>query len=232
MEKLENKHRSPHVGMLAIIFSGLFISGLSFVISFSEDVPHYPGPWETADAIATYFRTQQHDVLMCAFLQFGAAIPLGLFTATIVSRLRFLGTTAAGANIALFGGFMAALNVGVSSLLLWVMSYPGIAQNETVLRALYYAVFAIGGVGYSAPLGLLIAGISVTAFFMKLLPKWLIIFGFLLAVIGELSWLSLIFPKLLSLIPLTRFPGFIWLALTGFMLPKTVLVNSKNKDIE
>lgn len=231
MEKLQNKHRGPHAGILAIMFSGFFITGLSFVITFSEGAPHYPGPWETADAIATYFRNQQHDVLMCAFFQFGAAIPLGLFTATIVSRLKFLGTTAAGANIALFGGFMAALNVGVSSLLLWVMSYPGIAQDETVLRALYYAVFAIGGVGYSVPLGLLIAGISVTAFFMKLLPKWLTIFGLLLAVVGELSWLSLIFPKLLPLIPLTRFPGFIWLVLTGFMLPKTILVHNRNKNV-
>jgi hypothetical protein len=28
---------------------------------------------------------------MCAFLQFGSAIPLGLFTGAIVSRLQFLG---------------------------------------------------------------------------------------------------------------------------------------------
>lgn len=230
MEKLQNKHRSPHLGMLAIIFSGLFITGLSFVITFSEGAPHYPGPWERAEIIANYFRNHQHNVLMCAFFQLGAAIPLGLFTATIVSRLKFLGTKAAGANIALFGGFMTAFNLGVSSLILWVMSYPGIAQEVTINRALYYMVFAIGGVGYSVPLGLLIAGISVTAFFMKLLPKWLTVFGLLLAVIGELSWLSLIFPKLLPLIPLTRFPGFIWLIITGFMLPKAISLSNKNKE--
>ena len=220
MEKLESKHRGPHLGMLAIIFAGLFITGLSFVVTFSAGAPHFPGPWETAEAIAGYFRNYRHDVLMCAFFQFGAAIPLGLFTATIVSRLKFLGVKAAGANIALFGGLTTAFNIVVSSLVIWVMSYPGMAQDVSVIRALYYIAFAIGGVGYSVPLGLLIAGISVTAFFMKLLPKWVVVFGLLLAVIGELSWLSLIFPTLVPLIPLTRFPGFIWLIIAGFMLPK------------
>ena len=216
--------------MLAIIFSGLFITGLSFVITFSEGAPHYPGPSEAADTIANYFRNHPHDVLMCAFFQFGAAIPLGLFTATVTSRLTFLGTKAAGANIALFGGFMTAFNLVVSSLILWVMSYPGIAQDGTVNRALYYMVFAIGGIGYSVPLGLLIAGISVTAFFRKLLPKWLTMFGLLLAVMGELSWLSLIFPKLLPLIPLTRFPGFVWLIMAGFKLPKTISLRYDNNE--
>jgi hypothetical protein len=220
MENLQTKFRGPHLGMLAILFAGLFITGLSFVISFSENIPRFPGPWETAEVIATYFQHHQQDVLMCAFFQFGAAIPLGLFTATIVSRLKFLGVKAAGTNIALFGGFMTAVSLVVSSLVLWVMSYPGIAQEAAVNRALYYVVYAIGGVGYSVPLGLLIAGISVTAFFMKLLPKWVTVCGLLLALSGELSWLSLIFQNLLPLIPLTRFPGFIWLIIVGFMLSK------------
>jgi hypothetical protein len=55
---------------------------------------------------------------------------------------------------------MAAFNVALSALVLWV-AYPGIAQEVAVLRALYYVVFAIGGVGYSVPLGLLFAGISI-----------------------------------------------------------------------
>lgn len=69
-------------------------------------------------------------------------------------------------------------------------------------------------------MGLLIAGVCIPAAFNKLLPKWLIAFGLLLAVAGELSWLNLIFPQVLFLIPLVRFPGFIWLIATGFMLPK------------
>lgn len=160
---------------------------------------------------------------MCAFLQFGASIPLGIFTATVVSRLRFLGVRAAGPYIALFGGLATSFNVAVSALTLWVMAFPGVAQDAAVLRALYYVSFAFGGVGYSVPLGLLMAGVSVPAAVMKLLPKWLVILGLVLAVVGELSWFNLVFPKALFLIPLTRFPGFIWLIAVGFMLPKSTV---------
>ncbi|MGI8959585.1 MAG: hypothetical protein ACR2IV_07475 [Bryobacteraceae bacterium] len=45
-------------------------------------------------------------------------------------------------------------------------------------------------------------------------------FGLLLAVAGELSWLNLVFPQILFLVPLVRFPGFIWLIAVGFALPK------------
>src|SRR5215472_1195807 len=207
---ISGEHKGPPLGMLAIIFTVLFNAGLYFVISFSPSQPHFPGPWESADTIAEYFRNHPHDVLMCAFLQFGSAIPLGLFTAAIVSRLRFLGVRAAGPFLGLFGGLFAAFDVALSALVLWVMAYPGIAQDGSVLRALYYVVFAVGGVGYSVPLGLLMAGVSVAAGVAKLLPRWIVGLGLLLATFGELSWFSLVFPKLLFLIPLTRFPGFIW----------------------
>jgi hypothetical protein len=214
------KHRGPNPGIIAIVFMVLFNTGLYFVISFTAGEPHFPNPRDSAEIIAAYFQGQPRAVLLCAFFQFGSAVPLGLFTATVVSRLRFLGVKASGAHIALFGGLMAAFNVALSALVLWVMAYPGIAPEVPVLRALYYVVFAIGGVGYSVPLGLLFAGISIPAGFYKLLPKWLVVFGILLGVIGELSWFSLIFPQVIFLIPLTRFPGFIWLIIAGFMLPK------------
>jgi hypothetical protein len=223
-------HRGPSPGILAIVYTLLFNAGLFFVVSFRAPEhlvvsptairPYFPGPWESAETIVTYFQTHPQAVLWCAFLQFGAAIPLGLFTATMVSRLQFLGVRAAGAHIALFGGLMAAFNIAISALVLWVMAYPGIAQ-EPALRALYYIVFAVGGVGFSVPMGLLIAGLSIPAAMIKLLPNWLIVFGLALALIGELSTLSLVIPGALFLIPLTRFPSFIWLILAGFQLPKT-----------
>ncbi|HXL55083.1 MAG TPA: hypothetical protein VN958_02420 [Chitinophagaceae bacterium] len=227
----QDKHMGPHIGMLAIIFTFLFLAGLSFVVSFTPGNPHYPNPSDTAETIATYFRNNPHAALMCAFLHFGAAIPLGLYVVNVVSRLRFLGVKAAGPYIALFGGLMLAINLGLSSLVLWVMSYPNMAQDTSVIRSLYYIGFAIGGVGYSVPLGIFFAGVSVTAGFAKLLPKWLVWFGLILALCGELSWLSLIFPNLLFLIPLTRFPGFIWLIIVGFMLPKTIGYNESKVPV-
>ncbi len=213
-------HRGPHPGVLAAIFMFLFITGLSFVVSFTTPV-HFPSPFEGADVIVKYFQTQSADVLMCAFFQFGAAIPLGLLTASFVSRLQFLGNRAPGTFIALFGGFATSLSVLVSSSVIWVLAYPGIADDPNIVRLLYYVSFAIGGVGYSVPLGLLIAGVSVTSAFIKALPKWLWISGIAIALIGELSWLSMIFPKMVYLIPLTRFPGFIWLIIAGFMMKRS-----------
>ena len=215
-----NKHAGPNPGIVAIVYTLLFNAGLYFVISFTGG-PHFPGPWESSETIAAYFQDHSRAVLACAFLQFGAAIPLGIFTATMVSRLQFLGVRVAGAHIALFGGLMTAFNMAASALVLWVMAYPGIAQDAAVLRALYYLTFAFGGVGFSVPLGLLMAGLCIPAAFFKLLPKWLVVFGIVLAVIGELSALALVIPNALFLIPLTRFPGFIWLIAAGFALPKT-----------
>src|SRR5215468_6150844 len=193
------EHRGPPPGLLAIVFTVLFNAGLSFVITFSAGHAHFPGPWESAETITTYFRDHSQAALMCAFLQFGSAIPLGLFTAAIVSRLQFLGVRAAGPFLALFGGLLTAFDLALSALVLWVMAYPGISQDAAVLRALYYLVYAVGGVGYSVPLGILMAGVSVSAGLAKLLPRWIAGLGLLLAVFGETSWLSLVFPKLLFL---------------------------------
>jgi len=234
-------HAGPNPGIVAIIYTLLFNAGLHFVISFRAPEhlaasatavrAYFPGPWESAQTIATYFQGHPSAVLMCAFLQFGAAIPLGLFTATMVSRLQFLGVRAAGAHIALFGGMMAAFNIAISALVLWVMAYPGIAQEMGVLRALYYVVFSIGGVGFSVPMGLFIAGLSVPSMIMKLMPKWLTVSGLALGIIGELSALSLVIPSLLFLIPLTRFPSFIWLILAGFRLPKSIATARGNAEL-
>lgn len=214
-------HRGPHLGLLAIAFTLLFNLGLSFVISFSPEKAHFPGPWETSDVIAAFFQHHPWRVQMCAFFQFGAAIPLGIFTASIVSRLHFLGVRAAGPHIALFGGIVTATTLAISALSLWVLAYPDVAQDTGVLRALYYFGFAVGGVGFSVPFGLLMAGVSVSAGCKRLLPKWLVVFGIGLGIIGELSWLYLIVPQALFLIPLTRFPGLLWMIFTGFALPNS-----------
>jgi hypothetical protein len=71
-------------------------------------------------------------------------------------------------------------------------------------------------------MGLLIAGVCIPALFAKLLPRWIVALGLVLAFAGELSWLNLVFPQALFLIPLVRFPGFIWMIAVGFALPSVV----------
>src|SRR5260221_2559369 len=218
------RHRGRNRGRLAIVYPVLFMAGLAVVsgfgILFGEKPPWFPGPWEPASVITAYFQGHPTQVLICASLQFGAMIPLGIYVATVVSRLRFLGVTAAGPYIALFGGFLTVFNSSISHLVMWTMTRPDIAHNAPILPSLYFLAYVFGGPGFSVLMGLLIACVTVTAGFRRLLPKWIVVFGLVLAAAGELSWLHLLlFPKFLFLIPLTRFPGFIWLIAAGFAMP-------------
>jgi hypothetical protein len=184
-------HASPHLGLVAIIFTILFLAGLYPVTTFGG-LPYFPGPWETPDVIIDFFRAKPGAVLACAFFHFGAAIVLGIFTASIVSRLQFLGVRAADAFIALFGGFATAMDMVAEASVLSAMARPGIVANGSLVLALYHLQIAFGGVGFSVPLGLLFAGVSIPAAFMRLLPKWVIGLGLLLFAIGELSSLNII----------------------------------------
>ena len=214
------KHASPHLGLVALIFTVLFLAGL-YPVTIFGGLPYFPGPWESPDVIANFFQAKPGAVLACAFFHFGAAIVLGIFTASIVSRLQFLGIRAAGAFIALFGGVATALDMVAEASVLSVMAHPAMVENGSLLFALYHLQMAFGGVGFSAPLGLLFAGVSIPAAFMRLLPKWVIGLGLLLFAIGELSSLYIVSSSALFLIPLTRFPGFVWLIASGFAIPKT-----------
>ena len=212
-------HKGPHPGMLAVLYTTLFCVGLYPVTAFYK-APYWPGPWEAASVIVPYFQNYGARVLFCISLQFGAMVCLGLFTATVVSRLHFLGARAAGTTIALLGGFLVVADSFAGTMAMWTMLRPAIVDQPSTVLALYYLGYGLGGPGFSVPMGLLMAGVSVTAAFLKLLPRWVIVLGMFLAVAGELSWLHLAFPKLLFLIPLVRFPGFIWLIAVGFLLPK------------
>ena len=210
--------RGPNIGIVATVFVVLFCAGLYPVTAFGG-APYFPGPTASLDTMITFFTARPSAVLLCAFFQFGAAIALGIFSVTVVSQLKYLGVKAAGTGIALFGGLMSAFNMMAGTFFLWTMTYPGIAQERQLLHALYRLAFAFGGIGFSVPCGLLFAGVSVTSGIYRLLPKWIVILGLIAAVIGELSWFEMLTPKVLALIPLTRFPGFVWLIAAGLALP-------------
>lgn len=175
---------------------------------------------ESADVIVNYFQNHADRVLNCIFLQSGANVCLGLFAAVVVAQLRFLGVRSAGPFIALFGGFLTAADSIAAALITWTMIQPSVVQNPPVVLGLYYLSYAFGGPGFSIPMGLLIAGVSVSGGLARLLPKWIVVLGLVLALAGELSWFHLISRQMLFLIPLTRFPGFIWLIAVSFALPR------------
>ena len=154
------RHHGPHLGALAIVYTVLFNAGLYPVTALASK-PYWPGPWEPAEVIVPYFQTHAGPVLTCLFLQFGATIALGIFTASVVSRLHFLGVRSAGPWIALFGGFLTVFNGLAASLAVWTMIHPSVVQTPSVLLALYYLSYAFGGPGFSVPMGLFMAGVSI-----------------------------------------------------------------------
>lgn len=223
------RHAGPPLWLVAAMYTVLFLAGLYPVTVFGGE-PHFPGPWESPETIAAFFLARPTAVRVCAFLQFGAAIPLGIFAASTVSRLQFLGARVAGPSIALFGGIATAVTMMAASSTLWVMAQPGIVEDRAVLLALYWLVQGLGGAGFSVPFGLLVAGITIPAAVMRLVPKWIVVLGVAVAICGELSWLYLMLPDALPLVPLARFPGFVWLIAVGVALPTSLESSSPTAD--
>src|SRR5262249_40859517 len=166
---------------------------------------------------ADWFVEHGDAVRVGAFLLLGSAIALGIFCATTVSRLNFLGVQVAGSSIALLGGIGASITMMVAALLQWVLALGPI----DILGTAPLVTFAMGGVGFIAALGLFIAGVSISAGLLRLVPRWLMWFGLVTAVIAELATLSLIVPYFIFLIPAARLLGFVWIIALGALLPKT-----------
>lgn len=209
--------RTSLAGFLGVAFTTLFLAGLVPVTLIAADT-HFPSPLQPAHEVAVYFQANAARVGVCAFLHFASALVLGGYAAVITGRLRSLGVGSSALDIASFGGAAAALMTLVSSLGQWTLAQGGVVAHEATVQALYFVLFAAGGPGYSVPLGLLLGGASLAARSSSSLPRWVTSLGLGLGAIGVLSALSLVVPKALFLVPLTRFPGFVWLIAVGFKL--------------
>ena len=211
------RHRGPSLLAVAIVFTTLFVSSLVISTAIAGG-QHFPSPFQRG--ASSYFAEHTDAVRIGAFLQFGSAIPLGIFTATAVSRIQFLGVQAAGTSIAFFGGLVGSVFLTLSALIQWVLS-QAVGAADPVAHALHLLAFATGGAGYVVPVGLLVAGVSVTGGLSKLLPKWLMWFGLTIAALAEASALSLIVTPTMYLLPIARFPTLIWMICVGALLPKS-----------
>ena len=130
-------------------------------------------------------------MLASAFLQFAAAVPLAIYAAVMHSRLRHLGVTAPGPTIGLVGGIVAATMMAFAGLVTWTLTLPGVAAGGAALvMALHGSMFATGGVGAVAFLGLLVAGVAVPGWLSGALPRTFALVGIAIAAIAELAILS------------------------------------------
>jgi hypothetical protein len=210
----------PPLWLLAIVFTVLFVGGLAVSTAIAGGHT-YPSPFSDASLIQGYFEQHPGAVLATGFFQFGAAIPLAIYAATMSVRLRHLGVQAPGATIAQVGGVLAAAFLALSGLISWVLSRPEVVADPGLVRGLHDLGFAAGGVGHVVPLGLLIAGVAVPGWLARLLPRWLAFVGLAVAAVAELSTLALLVPQLSVLLPIARFTALTWLVAVGFRLPRT-----------
>src|SRR5260370_31235150 len=80
------RHPGPPLGLVAIVFAVLVNASLVPVSRFGAVIgvapPYFPVPSAPATSLEFYVATHRLPILISAVLQFGAAIPLGIFTAT------------------------------------------------------------------------------------------------------------------------------------------------------
>jgi hypothetical protein len=208
------------LGILAVVFTALFVGGVVISTAMAGG-DTFPSPFGSSAEILAYFHDHQNAVRVSAFLQFGASVPMAIYAASASARLRNLGIRAPGATIALVGGVVAAAMLALSGLVSWVLSRPEVLGEPAVVRALQDLAFATGGTGHVVFLGLLVAGIAVPGLLAGLLPRRLAQIGLAIAVVAELSTLTLLVPGAAILLPIARFTALAWLIATGFLLPRT-----------
>ena len=201
--------------MLALIYVVFMVLG-AMQLGKSYRVPHH-----TANEAIAYVANFGWSIRFGTFCELSSAVLLGLFVAVTVSRLRFLGVRAAGEVIALCGGVVATVMLMLSALCGWSVTRPGIAADGAV-SLLDALSFAGGGPGFVVPLGLFVAGVSITAGLHKLIPRWLMWVGILLAVACELASLTLMFWNAGYFIPVGRFVGAAWMIGVAVTLPTSM----------
>jgi hypothetical protein len=224
MTEIATAHR-PHVAQagpplpIPIVASvALFAAGLISSAIAAGGMPYVTPAASDADLLA-YVNGHHDAIRVWAFFLFGSSIPLAIFAATVSVRLQRLGIRAPGAVIALVGGILAAVGLALSAFFSTALAVPAVSTSLPLLRALHQLSFVTGGTGHVAGLGLLVAGIAVPALIVGLLPRWLSVAGLVVAVVCELSTLSILSYSLSPLLPMGRFPALVWLVAAAFLLP-------------
>ena len=208
----------PHLGALALISLGLTVAGV-VTAALLADGQAYVSPFAPTAQLLAYYGEHGRAARVSATLLFGSAVPLGIFAATVYTRLLRLGIRVPGPSIGFFGGITASLTLMVSAVAGWILGRPEIGADASVTRALAFLSFLTGGVGFVVGLGLLVAGVAVPALVLRLTPRWLAWAGLVIAAVCELSFLAMAIQPMQLLLPVGRYAGLLWLIGVGFLLP-------------
>src|SRR5438034_5615584 len=176
-----------------------------------------PGPRSDAATVLAYYRDHATALRIGGLLQFGAAIPLAIWAATVTQRLRTLGVNAPGPMLGLAGGLLAAGFLGLSGLLEWAGS--GLGDDAPLAGTLAELTFATGGPGHVVPLALLVAGVAVPVLLVRLVWPSLAWAGLVIAAVGMVSTLTLAWLGLAVTLPVARFGAIAWILAISVVLP-------------
>ena len=211
--------RGPSLVLLAIVHVLLFVAGL-VAASMLRHGASYVTPFASAEALRSFLELSPAAVRISNFFLFASAVPFGIFAVTAVNRLRFMGVRATGTDIALLGGLIATIALIISGSAGWILSVPDVLASGPVVKTIVFLNFLFGGVVFAVGFGLFAAGVSVTSHYMRLLSRWMVVLGMVVAIAGELSSFSLIAFPANFFIPVTRYLGVIWMLSVAVGLTK------------
>lgn len=206
------RHDGPSLALLAGLSIALLFGGLGVGVAIGGIMPL---PYGSTIAVQHYVQTQSLALHIMAVAVFGSSVLLAIYTATVSSRLRWLGVSGTGPTVALTGGTLAAGGLALTGLLGWTMSRPEIAGDTSLVRALYLLTFLIGGPGHVVALGILIAGVAAGG----PLPRATVWAGIAIATLCEATMLVLAWTAVGPMLPVARVAALAWLLVVGFRLP-------------
>jgi hypothetical protein len=214
---------TPSLLPLAVAYALLVTASVAALAFFRHDMaligPSALNPFGPSETSRLFLVANPEGIRASAFLCFASAIPLSIYTATIVGLLQYLGPRDAKSYVAFAGGLAASGGLAAAGLFLWVLSVPEAAASVPVARVLHFLVFLTGGPAFAAGMGLLAAGVS-SSHFANVLPRWLVWLGLSIGGTGVLSTLGLLSVPMTVAIPVTRVGGFVWLIAVGALVPK------------
>jgi hypothetical protein len=169
------------------------------------------GPWTSQEALQAFYREHQLAARLEALFAISAAMPLAVLTAVLSTRLRQHQINVPGPQIALIGGAVAAGLLGIAGLINLALIAPEVSELLPLLAFGQQLKMALGGTGFAAFMGLLVAGIAVPGVIVRVLPRALAWIGIVLAFVCELAVLTTLTPALNLLLPIARFGSLLWL---------------------
>lgn len=211
------RHRGPPLALLATAHVALFVASLVVLDGATEG--SWPRPGALPEDVLAFITGNANPLRVVGLLQFGAAVPLLLYAATASSQLRHLGIRAAGTTITLAGGVVAATLLAVAGLGMVTAAATTDVASPAIAAVVHQLIFLVGGPGHVVFLGLLLAGIAVTSLLSRQLPRSLAGVMVAVAVLAEVSTLSLVIEPLGVLVAIGRFGGMATLFAAGALLP-------------